>query len=90
VVLAGVYMELKNLRRNILDVLGDRFVQRGDAGPYPASDIFGHFADLPRESIRTALEELRQAGFLSAGDVREHLMLTERGLNQIAIFKKTD
>ena len=37
-------MELKNLRCNILDVLGDRFVQRGDAGPYPESDIFGHFA----------------------------------------------
>ncbi len=83
-------MELKNLRRNILDVLGDRFAERGDTGPYPESDIFGHFADLPRESVRTALEELRQAGFLSAGGVREHLMLTEKGLDQIAIFKKTD
>jgi hypothetical protein len=83
-------MELKNLRRNILDVLGDRFIQKGDIGPYPANDIFGHFADLPRASIRAALEELRQEGFLSAADVREHLVLTERGLDQIAISKKTD
>jgi len=83
-------MELKNLRRNILDVLGDRYIQKGDVGPYPASDIFSHFADLPQESVRIALEELRQAGFLSAGEVREHLMLTGRGLDQIAIFKKID
>lgn len=89
-VLQEAHMELKNLRRNILDVLGDRFIQKGDVGPYPASDIFSHFADLPRESVRTALDELRQAGFLSAGDVREHLMLTERGLDQIAIVKKMD
>lgn len=83
-------MELKNLRRNILDVLGDRFIQKGEPGPYHENDIFGHFADLPRETVRAALEELRRAGLLSAGDVREHLMLTEQGLDQIAIFKKRD
>ncbi len=89
-VLQEAHLELKNLRRNILDVLGDRLIQKKDVGPYPTSDSLGHFADLPRESVRMVLEALRQAGFLSAGDVRELLLLTVRGLDQIAIFKKKD
>jgi hypothetical protein len=81
-------MEFKNLRRNILDVLGEQFVRKGDTGPYPEDFVYDHFSDLPRDSVKQALEDLRRAGFLSAGDVRAVFKLTERGLDQIAIFKK--
>ena len=82
-------MEFKNLRRNILDILGERFVQQGDTGPYSEDIVYDHFADFPRDSVKDALEDLRRAGYLSAGDVRSLIRLTERGLNQITVSKKT-
>lgn len=81
-------MEFKNLQRNILDVLGEQYVQKGNTGPYPEDYILGRFSDLPRESVKAALEDLRRAGLLSAGDVRKQLTLTERALGRIAVFRK--
>ena len=77
------------MRRNILDILGERFVQQGDIGPYSEDFVYGHFSDFPRDSVKNALEDLRREGYLSAGDVRSLIRLTERGLNQITVSKKT-
>ena len=81
-------MEFKNLERNILHVLGEQYARKGASLPYSEDDIFDRFSDLPRESVKTALEDLRRAGLLSAGDVRRHLVITERGWNRLSARKK--
>ncbi|MGD9332842.1 MAG: hypothetical protein PVJ53_16130, partial [Desulfobacterales bacterium] len=86
---AGGSMEFKNLQRNILDTLGERYSQKDQDGPFTEDYIFECFSDLPRESVKAALEDLRRAGLLSAGDVRKQMMLTKRGLSCIAVSKET-
>ena len=54
-------MKFNNIERNILYLLGDRWLDPGTLGPFDARWIFDKFSNIPDKNIETAMQSIKEA-----------------------------
>jgi predicted transcriptional regulator len=78
-------MEFSNLRRNILDLLGDQWIQSKKIKAFKKKLIFEAFADIPAKNLEDAIEALKDDEFLEMTPDNDRMILTQKGLAQIEV-----
>jgi len=79
-------MEFKNIRRNILYLLGDEWLKSGTLGPFATDRIFDNFSDIPNENMKDALISIKEEGFVHLTSNYRNISLTQKGLSKIKVI----
>ena len=79
-------MEFKNIRRNILYLLGDEWLKSGTLGPFDTGRIFDKFSDIPDENMQDALTSIKEEGFVYLTSNYRNISLTQKGLSKIKVI----
>ena len=79
-------MEFKNIRRNILYLLGDEWLKSGTLGPFATDGIFDKFSDIPNENMKDALTSIKDEGFVYLTSNYRNISLTQKGLSKIKVI----
>ena len=53
-------MTFNNIERNILYLLGDRWLDSGAPGPFDTKWIFDKFSDIPDKNMKTAMQSIKE------------------------------
>mgnify|MGYP001817095428 FL=1 len=54
-------MKFNNIERNILYLLGDRWLDPGTLGPFDARGIFDKFSNIADKNMKTAMQSIEEA-----------------------------
>jgi hypothetical protein len=83
-------MEFKNIRRNILYLLGDEWLKSGTLGPFATNNIFDKFSDIPNENMEDALISIKDEGLVYLTSNYRNISLTQKGLSKIKVIHLPD
>jgi hypothetical protein len=83
-------MEFKNIRRNILYILGDEWLKSGTLGPFATERIIDKFSDIPNENMKDALISIKEEGFVYLTSNYRSISLTQKGLSKIKVINLPD
>ena len=80
-------MKFNNVERNLLYLLGDKWLNSGTLGPFETKWIFDKFSDIPDENIKIALKSIKDKGLVEFPINNHHIFLTLKGLSKIKVIK---
>lgn len=80
-------MKFNNIERNILYLLGDRWLNSGTLGPFDTRWIFDKFSDIPDDHMKTAMQSIKKRGFVDFPPNYREISLTQKGLSKLKIIK---
>jgi len=76
-------MEFKNLKLNILHLLGEEWVRSNKLRTFEKNHIFDEFSDIPAKPIEDAIKELKDSNFIETNTGNDRIKLTQKGLAKI-------
>ena len=53
-------MKFNNIVRNILYLLGDRWLNSGTAGPFDIKWVFDKFSEIPDKNMKTVMQSIKE------------------------------
>ncbi|MGD8765973.1 MAG: hypothetical protein PVG87_26940 [Desulfobacteraceae bacterium] len=79
-------MGFKNIRRNIMYLLGNEWLKSGILGPFDIKLIFNRFSDIPDKNIKDALRSINKKGLVELTSNYHNISLTQKGLSKIKVI----
>lgn len=79
-------MEVNNLERNVMYLLGRQWLKTGTSGPFDTAWIFDTFSDIPDENMKDALNSLQESGYAELTSNFQRINLTRKGLSKIKVI----
>lgn len=80
-------MKFNNIDRNILYLLGNKWLKSKSLGPHSTLGLFNSFSEIPDKSLKDALDSLKAKGLVKFPSNRRYLSLTQKGLSKIKVLK---
>ena len=80
-------MKFNNIERNILYLLGDKWLSSGVLGPFDTDWIFEKFSDIPHKNVKNALRMIKNKGFVDFPSNYRKISLTQNGLSKIKVIR---
>ena len=80
-------MKFNNIERNILYLLGDKWLNSGDLGPFETKWIFDKFSDIPDKNVKNALRSIKDKGLVDFPSNYRKISLTQNGLSKIKVIQ---
>jgi hypothetical protein len=79
-------MEINNLERNVIYLLGRQLLKTRTSGPFDTSWIFDTFSDIPDENMKDALLSLQNSGYVELTSSFKKINLTRKGFSKIKVI----
>ena len=83
-------MKFNNIERNILYLLGDKWLKSGSRGPFDTGWIFNRFSDIPDKNLKDAMNSIKDRGFVEFPLDYGHISLTQKGLSKIKVTQVSE
>lgn len=80
-------MEINNIERNIMYLLGKEWLKTGSSGPFNSDWIFETFSDIPEKNMKAALRSIEKAGYVELRSNYRRISITRKGLSKIKFLK---
>lgn len=80
-------MEINNIERNIMYLLGKKWLKSGSSGPFDTDWIFDTFSDIPGKNMKAALRSMKKNGYVELTPNYRRISLTRKGLFKIKVIK---
>ncbi|MGD2099394.1 MAG: hypothetical protein PVG35_17595 [Desulfobacterales bacterium] len=80
-------MKFNNIERNILYLLGDKWLNSGTLGPFDTEWIFDNFSDIPHKNMKNALWSIKNRGLVDFPSNYRKISLTQKGLSKIKVIQ---
>jgi hypothetical protein len=81
-------MEIKNIERNIMYLLGNEWLKSNTLGPFDTMLIFDEFSDIPDKNLKDAINTIDEGGFVELSSNYRNISLTQKGLSKIKVLKQ--
>jgi hypothetical protein len=83
----GLFMKFNNIDRNILHLLGNKWLKSKSLGPHSSRGLFDQFSEIPDNNLKDALDSLQAKGLVQLSSNYRYLSLTQKGLAKIQVIK---
>ena len=80
-------MKFNNIDRNILHLLGNKWIKSESLGPHSTLGLFNRFSEIPDKNLKAALDSLKAKGLVKFPPDYRYLSLTQKGLSKIKVIK---
>ena len=80
-------MKINNIERNIMYLLGKKWIESKTPGPFGTDWIFDKFSDIPDKNMTAALRSIEKAGYVELRSNYRRISLTRKGLSKIKVIK---
>ena len=80
-------MKINNIERNIMYLLGKKWIESKTPGPFGTDWIFDEFSDIPDKNMKEALQSIKQDGYVELTSNYRRISLTRKGLSKIKVIK---
>jgi hypothetical protein len=80
-------MKINNIDRNILYLLGEKWLKTGTLGPFETGWIFDEFSDIPEKNMKDALMAIKASGYVKLTSNLRGISLTKKGVSHIKFLK---
>jgi len=80
-------MKINNIDRNVLYLLGKKWLKSGTSGPFDTGWIFDEFSDIPEKNMQEALRSIKEPGYVELTPNFRYISLTKKGLSKIKVLK---
>jgi hypothetical protein len=80
-------MKFNNIERNILYLLGDKWLSSGVLGPFDTEWIFDNFSEIPDKNVKNALQTIKNQGLVDFPSNYRKISLTQNGLSKIKVIQ---
>ncbi|MEE4264267.1 MAG: hypothetical protein V2I56_16395 [Desulfobacteraceae bacterium] len=80
-------MKINNIERNIIYLLGRKWIESKTPGPFDTDWIFDKFSDIPDRNMKEALQSLKEDGYVELTSNYRRISLTRKGLSKIKVIK---
>jgi len=80
-------MEINNIERNVVYLLGKEWLKFGTPGPFDTRRIFDEFSDIPDKNTEDALMSLQAKDYVELTSNYRSVTLTQKGLSKIKVIK---
>jgi len=80
-------MEINNIERNIMYLLGKEWLKTGSSGPFESDWIFETFSDIPEKNMKAALRSIEKAGYVELRSNYRRISITRKGLSKLKFIK---
>jgi predicted transcriptional regulator len=80
-------MKFNNIDRNILHLLGNKWLKSKSLGPHRSMGLFDRFSEIPDKNLKDALDSLKAKGLVEFSSNYRDLSLTQKGLSKIKVIK---
>jgi hypothetical protein len=80
-------MKFYNIDRNILHLLGDKWLKSRSLGPHGTLGLFDRFSEIPEQNLKDALDSLKAKGLVEFSLNYRDLSLTQKGLSKLKVIK---
>ena len=80
-------MEINNIERNIMYMLGKEWLKSGASGPFETDWIFEAFSDIPDKNMKAALRSIEKTGYVELTPDYRRILITRKGLSKIKFIK---
>ena len=80
-------MKINNIDRNVLYLLGKKWLKSGTSGPFDTGWIFDEFSDIPEKNMKEALRSIKESGYVELTPNFRSISLTQKGLSKIKVLK---
>ena len=79
-------MKIINIERNIMHLLGKKWLTTGTSGPFDTDWIFYKVSDIPDKNMKDALDSLHGSGYVELAPKYRSINLTRKGLSKIKVI----
>ena len=79
-------MKINNIDRNVLYLLGKKWLKSGTSGPFDTGWIFDEFSDIPEKNMKEALRSIKESGYVELTPNFRSISLTQKGLSKIKVL----
>ena len=79
-------MKFNNIERNILYLLGKKWLKSKSLGPFDTGAIFEKFSDIPEKNMKDALGSMKEKGLVELTSNYRKIYLTSKGLSKIDVI----
>lgn len=80
-------MKFNNIDRNILHILGNKYLNSESLGPHSTTGLFDRFSEIPDKNMKDALDSMKAKGLINFPPDYRYLSLTQKGLSKIKVIK---